>query len=68
MRFKNLLTLLVALVLAGIVAWLGNTWIERRINPSPEAAVERVTVAEVRAAFARHVRPEHLVIVVVGGE
>lgn len=30
--------------------------------------IERVTVAEVRAAFARHVRPEHLVIVVVGGE
>lgn len=44
MRFKNLLTLLVALVLAGIVAWLGNTWIERRINPAPEAAVERVNV------------------------
>ena len=30
--------------------------------------IERVTVAEVRAACARHVRPEHLVIVVVGGE
>lgn len=44
MRFKNLLTLLVALVLAAIVAWLGNTWIERRINPSAEATVEQVNV------------------------
>ena len=30
--------------------------------------VEKVTAAEVRAAFARHVRPENLVTVVVGGE
>ena len=29
-------------------------------------AVERVTAAEVRAAFARHVRPERFVTVVVG--
>jgi zinc protease len=30
------------------------------------AKVEKVSVADVRAAFARHVRPEHLVTVVVG--
>lgn len=30
--------------------------------------IERVSVADVRAAFARHVRPEHLVTVVVAGE
>ena len=32
------------------------------------ARVEQVTTAEIRAAFARHVRPENLVTVVVGGE
>lgn len=32
------------------------------------ANVNKVTTAEVRAAFARHVRPENLVTVVVGGE
>jgi zinc protease len=31
-------------------------------------AVERVTAAEVRAAFARHVRPERFVTVVVGAD
>ncbi len=31
-------------------------------------AVERVTADEVRAAFARHVRPERFVTVVVGGQ
>ena len=30
--------------------------------------VERVTVADIKAAFARHVRLENLVTVVVGGE
>lgn len=30
--------------------------------------IERVTIDEVKAAFARHVRPEHLVTVIVGGE
>ena len=30
--------------------------------------IEKVTVADVKAAFSRHVRPEHLVTVVVGGE
>ncbi len=30
--------------------------------------VEKVTVEQVKAAFARHVRPEHLVTIVVGGE
>jgi zinc protease len=30
--------------------------------------IEKVTADEVRAAFARHVKPEHLVTVVVGGE
>jgi zinc protease len=30
--------------------------------------IERVTVAEIRAAFARHVQPAHLVTVLVGGE
>lgn len=35
MKFKNLLTLLMALMLAAIVAWIGNTWIERRINTTP---------------------------------
>ena len=30
--------------------------------------VEKVTAADVRVAFARHVRPENLVTVVVGGE
>jgi zinc protease len=30
------------------------------------ARVEKVSVADVRAAFARHVRPDHLVTVVVG--
>ncbi|MBL8394198.1 MAG: insulinase family protein [Candidatus Accumulibacter sp.] len=30
--------------------------------------IERVTIAEIRAAFARRVRPAHLVTVVVGGE
>jgi len=31
------------------------------------AKVEKVSVAEIRAAFARHLRPENLVTVVVGG-
>jgi len=31
-------------------------------------AVERVTAADVRAAFARHVRPERFVTVVVGAD
>ena len=31
------------------------------------AGVEKVTLAEIRAAFGRRVRPEHLVTVVVGG-
>ena len=30
--------------------------------------VEKVTAAEIKAAFARHVQPEHMVTVVVGGE
>ena len=30
--------------------------------------VEKVTVADIKAAFARHVRLENLVTVVVGGE
>jgi zinc protease len=30
--------------------------------------VDKVTLAEIRAAFARHVQPEHMVTVVVGGE
>lgn len=30
--------------------------------------VEKVTASDIRAAFARHVKPEHLVTVVVGGE
>lgn len=30
--------------------------------------IKRVTVTDVRAAFSRHVRPEHLVTVVVAGE
>lgn len=30
--------------------------------------VEKVTAADIRAAFARHVKPENLVTVVVGGE
>ena len=30
--------------------------------------IDRVTVSEVKAAFARHLRPEHLVTVVVAGE
>jgi zinc protease len=30
--------------------------------------IEKVTVADIRAAFARHVRPENLVTVVVGGK
>jgi zinc protease len=30
--------------------------------------IEKVTVEDIRAAFARHVRPENLVTVVVGGE
>ena len=30
--------------------------------------VEAVTVADIRAAFARHVKPEHFVTVIVGGE
>ena len=30
--------------------------------------IDRVTVADIQAAFARHVRPEHLVTVVVAGE
>jgi zinc protease len=30
--------------------------------------IEKVTAADVRAAFARHVKPENLVTVVVGGE
>ncbi len=30
--------------------------------------VERVSVADIKAAFARHVRAEHLVTVVVAGE
>jgi predicted Zn-dependent peptidase len=30
--------------------------------------IEKVTAAEIKAAFARHVRPEHLVTVVVAGE
>ena len=30
--------------------------------------IERVTIDDIKAAFARHVRPEHLVTVVVGGE
>ena len=30
--------------------------------------VEKVTAAEVKAAFARHIRPENMVTVVVGGE
>jgi len=30
--------------------------------------VRQVSVADVRAAFARHVRPEHLVTVVVAGD
>jgi zinc protease len=30
------------------------------------ARVEKVSVADVRAAFARRVRPDHLVTVVVG--
>jgi zinc protease len=29
--------------------------------------IEKVTVADIKAAFARHVRPEHLVTVVVAG-
>ncbi|WP_300451139.1 pitrilysin family protein [Accumulibacter sp.] len=33
----------------------------------PES-IEQVTLADIRAAFARHVRPEHLVTVVVAGE
>ncbi|MBI2306033.1 MAG: insulinase family protein [Rhodocyclales bacterium] len=32
------------------------------------ANVQKVTAAEVRAAFARHVKPEHLVTVVVAGD
>ena len=30
--------------------------------------VEKVTAEQIKAAFARHVRPEHLVTIVVGGE
>ncbi len=30
--------------------------------------VEMVTAADIRAAFARHVKPEHLITVIVGGE
>jgi len=30
--------------------------------------IEQVSVADVKAAFARHVSPDHLVTVVVGGE
>ena len=30
--------------------------------------VEAVTAADIRAAFARHIRPEHFVTVIVGGE
>ena len=30
--------------------------------------VEKVTAAEIRAAFARHVKPEHLMTVIVGGD
>jgi zinc protease len=30
--------------------------------------VEKVTAADILAAFGRHVKPEHLVTVVVGGE
>ena len=33
----------------------------------PES-IERVTAVDIKAAFARHVRPEHLVTVVVAGE
>ncbi|MDP5241160.1 pitrilysin family protein [Uliginosibacterium sp. 31-16] len=32
------------------------------------ARVEAVTLADIRAAFARHVKPEHLVTVIVGGK
>ncbi len=30
--------------------------------------VEAVTVADIRAAFARHVKPEHFVTVIVAGD
>ena len=30
--------------------------------------IEKVTVADIKAAYSRHVRPEHLVTVVVAGE
>ena len=30
--------------------------------------IEKVTVGEIRAAFARHIQPAHLITVVVGGE
>ncbi|GHU31775.1 peptidase M16 [Betaproteobacteria bacterium] len=32
------------------------------------ANIEKVTIADIRAAFARHLRPENMVTVVVGGE
>ena len=37
------------------------------IDASPRQ-VEAVTVADIRAAFARHVRPEHMVTVIVAGD
>lgn len=42
MKSKNLITLLMALVLAAIVAWLGNTWIESRLDLNQEEMVNVV--------------------------
>lgn len=42
MKSKNLITLLMALGLAAIVAWLGNTWIESRLDLNQEEMVNVV--------------------------
>ncbi len=65
MRFKNLLTLVIALVLAAIVAWLGNTWIESRIGQNtagtePNAELTDVVVAAADIPFNTPITPAQL--------
>lgn len=45
MRFKNLFTLLMALALAGMVAFVGNAWIESRLDQTQEEEVNVVVAA-----------------------
>lgn len=42
MRAKNLVTILMALALAGVVAWMGNAWIESRLDQGQEEMVNVV--------------------------